>query len=127
MKNSNMNAYSNLNDNQLNEYRRKLITAKLVISELQDKNLKILSEKQQIESQLNEALNSIKSLHNDYIILTEKFALVNKNITIEQNNNTNEDNENIRKPEEAAEFGFAAGDRGRSFLRESYTVQFIFE
>ena len=96
IKNQKMNLYSNVNDNQINEYRRNLIVAKILISELQDKNSKILSEKQQIESQLNEALNSIKSLHNDYIILTEKFALVNKNISIEQNNNnnTNEENEN---------------------------------
>ena len=86
-----------IDDNPLNTYRRQLIIAKLIISELQESNSNILSEKQQIENQLNEALNSIKSLHNDYISLTEKFSLVNQNINInnnEQNNNSKENNNN---------------------------------
>ena len=68
----NPNLNQNLNVNSNNKYRRQLIMAKIVISELQDNISNILLEKQQIESQLNEALNSIKSLHNDYISLTEK-------------------------------------------------------
>ena len=99
IKNPNLHIYSNLNDNPINTYRRQLIVAKILISELQEKNSKTLSEKQQIESQLNEAVNSIKSLHNDYLILTEKFQLVNKNINLEQQNNNiqniHEENENI--------------------------------
>ena len=89
------NKNSNLNDNDIIYYRRQLIMSKIIISELQDKISNILSEKQQIESQLNEALNSIKSLHDDYVALTEKFSMVNKNINIEHNNiinnGTNED------------------------------------
>ena len=56
---------------------------------MQESNSKIVLEKQQIESQLNEALESIKSLHSDYISLTEKFNLVNKSINSEQNNSNN--------------------------------------
>ena len=95
--NSNININQNpiISDTPLNNYRRQLIIAKLIISELQEKNSTIILEKQQIESQLKEALESIKSLHNDYISLTEKFSLVNKNIKIEQNNNINDNiNEN---------------------------------
>ena len=84
---NNQNLNKNLNNNSINNYRRQLVIAKIIISELQENNSKILYEKQQIESQLNEALESIKSLHNDYINLTEKFSLVNKNMSIEQNNN----------------------------------------
>ena len=94
--NSNPIQKSNIEENPLNNYRRQLIMAKLIISELQENNSNILLEKQEIESQLNDALNSIKSLHSDYISLTEKFALVNKSINNEQNiimasdNNENE-------------------------------------
>ena len=91
----NPNLNQNLNVNSNNKYRRQLIMAKIVISELQDNISNILLEKQQIESQLNEALNSIKSLHNDYISLTEKFSIVNKNINLDQNINDNKENKII--------------------------------
>ena len=87
--------HSNLNlstKNNENPYRRQLIIAKIIISELQDNISNILIEKQQIENQLNDALNSIKSLHNDYISLTEKFALVNNNLN---NNNDVQNNEEL--------------------------------
>ena len=95
--NSNPIQKSNIEENPLNNYRRQLIMAKLIISELQENNSNILLEKQEIESQLNDALNSIKSLHSDYISLTEKFALVNKSINNEQNiimTSDNNENEN---------------------------------
>ena len=94
------NINQNLNNNPQINCRRQLVIAKIIISELQENNSKILFEKEQIESQLNEALDSIKSLHNDYITLTEKFSLVNKNMNIEQINNTNStsiNNENLVK------------------------------
>ena len=85
---------SNLNlpsKNQDNPYRRQLIMAKIIISELQDNIANILREKQEVENQLTEALNSIKSLHDDYISLTEKFNLVNNNIQkIEEKDNNEE-------------------------------------
>ena len=85
---------SNLNlssKNQDNPYRRQLISAKIIISELQDNITNILREKQDVENQLTEALNSIKSLHDDYISLTEKFTLVNNNIQkIEEKDNNEE-------------------------------------
>ena len=95
--NSNPIQKSNIEENPLNNYRRQLIMAKLIISELQENNSNILLEKQEIESQLNDALNSIKSLHSDYISLTEKFALVNKSVNDEQNiimTSDNNENEN---------------------------------
>lgn len=85
---------SNLNlppKNTNNPYRRQLLMAKIIISELQDNNSNILLEKQQIENQLNEALNSIKSLHDDYISLTEKFSLVNNNLNNMNINNNNDE------------------------------------
>ena len=88
---SNLNLSSQIPENP---YRRQLIMAKIIISELQDKISNILLEKQQIENQLTDALNSIKSLHNDYISLTEKFSLVNNNMNLLNNNqNENKDNE----------------------------------
>ena len=88
---SNLNLSSQI---QENPYRRQLIMAKIIISELQDNISNILLEKQQIENQLTDALNSIKSLHNDYISLTEKFSLVNNNMNLLNNNqNENKDNE----------------------------------
>ena len=89
---------SNLNLSSLNKenpYRRQLIMAKIIISELQDNISNILSEKQQIENQLTEALNSIKSLHEDYIALTEKFSLVNNNLNVLNNSNEKNNNEEI--------------------------------
>jgi len=88
---SNLNLSSQI---QENPYRRQLIMAKIIISELQDNISNILLEKQQIENQLTDALKSIKSLHNDYISLTEKFSLVNNNMNLLNNNqNENKDNE----------------------------------
>ena len=87
---------SNLNiskHNQENQYRRQLIMAKIIISELQDNISNILFEKQQVENQLNEALNSIKSLHEDYITLTEKFSMVNNNLNSLNNNPENKSKE----------------------------------
>ncbi len=88
---SNLNLSSQIPENP---YRRQLIMAKIIISELQDNISNILLEKQQIENQLTDALKSIKSLHNDYISLTEKFSLVNNNMNLLNNNqNENKDNE----------------------------------
>ena len=89
---------SNLNLSSINKenpYRRQLIMAKIIISELQDNISNILTEKQQIENQLTEALNSIKSLHEDYISLTEKFSLVNNNLNAINNSNEKNDKEEI--------------------------------
>ena len=89
---------SNLNLSSINKenpYRRQLIMAKIIISELQDNISNILSEKQQIENQLTEALSSIKSLHEDYISLTEKFSLVNNNLNAINNSNEKNDKEEI--------------------------------
>ena len=88
LQNSNLNLSSQI---QENPYRRQLIASKVVISELQDNIANILREKQEVENQLTEALNSIKSLHDDYISLTEKFSLVNNNIQkIEEKDNNEE-------------------------------------
>ena len=84
----------NLNDIPINNFRRQLIIAKIIISELQESNSNIMLEKKKLESNLNDALNSIKSLHNDYISLTEKFSLVNQNLNNENNNHIIEDNNN---------------------------------
>ena len=93
LQNSNLNLSSQI---QENPYRRQLIMAKIIISELQDNISNILLEKQQIENQLTDALKSIKSLHNDYISLTEKFSVVNNNLNILNNApNENKNNEEM--------------------------------
>ena len=92
---SNLNLVNISRQTQENPYRRQLVMAKIIISELQDNISNILMEKQQIENQLNEALNSIKSLHDDYITLTEKFSLVNNNINLLNKTKDNNNNEEI--------------------------------
>jgi len=91
---SNLNISPQNKDNQ-NQYRRQLIMAKIIISELQDNISNILLEKQKLENQLTEALNSIKSLHDDYVSLTEKFSLVNNNMEIMNQTNNNQEKEEL--------------------------------
>ena len=77
----------NKNISPNNNYRKELIMAKIIISELQDKIEEINNEKKDLENHLNEALNTIKFLHSDYINLTDKFDKVTENILIDSNNN----------------------------------------
>ncbi len=84
--NSNRNRNNYINNNNTNKYRKELIIAKVIISELQDKIKEINNEKKEMESQLNEALNTIKFLHSDYISLTDKFDMVNRTMINESNN-----------------------------------------
>ena len=74
-------------------YRKQLIVAKVIISELQDKINEVNNEKKDLENQLNEALNTIKFLHSDYLSLTYKFDKVNENIKMDSNNNEKKFNE----------------------------------
>ena len=76
-----------------NNYRKELIMAKVIISELQDKINETNKEKEIIENQLEDCLNTIKLLHSDYISLTDKFDKVNQNILIDSNNNEKKINE----------------------------------
>ena len=82
--NNNIIDRANLFNN--NNYRKELIIAKVIISELQDKIEEIKKDKKDLESQLNEALSTIKFLHSDYISLTDKFDKVNRTIISESNN-----------------------------------------
>ena len=84
--NSNRHRNNYINNNNTNKYRKELIIAKVIISELQDKIKEINNEKKEMESQLNEALNTIKFLHSDYISLTDKFDMVNRTMINESNN-----------------------------------------
>ena len=70
-----------------NNYRKELIMAKVIISELQEKINEINKEKEELEYQLEDSLNTIKILHSDYISLTDKFDRVNQNLLIDTNNN----------------------------------------
>lgn len=73
-----------------NNFRKELIIAKVIISELQDKVNEINNEKKELENQLNEALNTIKYIHSDYMSLTDKFDKVNENIILDSNNKEKE-------------------------------------
>ena len=70
-----------------NNYRKELIMAKIIISELQDKIIEINKEKGNLENHLNEELKTIELLHKEYISLTDKFDKVNQNIIFDSNNN----------------------------------------
>ena len=76
-----------------NNYRKELIMAKVIISELQDKLNEINKEKEIVENQLEDCLNTIKLLHSDYISLTDKFDKVNQTLLIDSNNNEKKINE----------------------------------
>ena len=77
---------TNINEKNLYQnYKRGLVIAKIIISELQDKNIYLTNHNSELEIQLNEALETIKSLHKDYINLTEKFSHVNQ--SFEENSN----------------------------------------
>ena len=83
----------NINASLNIKYRKELIMAKIIISELQDKIEEINNEKKDLENKLNEALNTIKFLHSDFINLTDKFDKVNQTILIDSNNNEKKINE----------------------------------
>ena len=75
----------NINDND-NRYRKELIMAKIIISELQD-NISILNEeKKELEYKLEKSLNSLKDIHSNYISLTQKFDTVNQIFLDDKNN-----------------------------------------
>ena len=84
-------------NNKKNNCRKELVMAKIIISELQDKIDELNIEKKDLENQLNEALNTIKFLHSDYISLTDKFDKVNQTIIIDSNNNEKKFNEKINE------------------------------
>jgi len=97
--NHNSHLGSNIYDisNKNNNCRKELVMAKIIISELQDKIDELNNEKKDLENQLNEALNTIKFLHSDYISLTDKFDKVNQTIIIDSNNNEKKFNEKINE------------------------------
>ena len=75
----------NIKDND-NRYRKELIMAKIIISELQD-NISILNEeKKELEYKLEKSLNSLKDIHSNYISLTQKFDTVNQIFLDDKNN-----------------------------------------
>ena len=84
-------------NNKNNNCRKELVMAKIIISELQDKIDELNNEKKDLENQLNEALNTIKFLHSDYISLTDKFDKVNQTIIIDSNNNEKKFNEKLNE------------------------------
>ena len=72
---------NNNNNNKGSSYRKELIIAKVIISELQDKVHKKESQINELEIQLNQALDTIKTLHKDYCSLTDKFSQVNQSVS----------------------------------------------
>jgi hypothetical protein len=84
--NRNITKKTNNKNNNGNKYRKELIIAKVIISELQDKIEEINKDKKDLEIQLDKALNTIKFLHSDYISLTDKFDFVNRTLINESNN-----------------------------------------
>ena len=84
--NRNIAKKTNNKNNNGNKYRKELVIAKVIISELQDKIEEINKDKKDLEIQLDKALNTIKFLHSDYVSLTDKFDLVNQTLIKESNN-----------------------------------------
>ena len=69
-----------------NKYRKELIMAKIIISELQDSIEIIKKEKKELESKLEDTINTLKNLHIDYITLTQRFDEVNQKMISDLNN-----------------------------------------
>ena len=81
------------NSTNENKYRKELIMAKVIISELQDSIEILKQEKNDLEIKLEETLNTLKFLHSDYISLTQKLDNVNQ-VIITDANNTEKNYEN---------------------------------
>ena len=82
-----------INSTNENKYRKELIMAKVIISELQDSIEILKQEKNDLEIKLEETLNTLKFLHSDYISLTQKLDNVNQ-VIITDANNTEKNYEN---------------------------------
>ena len=79
-------------------YRKEIVIAKVIISELQEKINKKNIQIEELEKQLNEALDTITTLHKDYCTLTDRFSQVNQSI-----NNINENEGKVKQLEEEKE------------------------
>ena len=77
--------YNNYQYDSGNKYRKELIMAKVIISELQDSIDILTKDKKELERKLEETLLTLKNLHNDYISLTQKFDTVNQSIISDVN------------------------------------------
>ena len=76
-------------NNSEKKYRKELIMAKIIISELQD-TIEILNqEKKELESKLEENLNNYKIINSDYLSLIQKFNDFKEKILLEANNKEN--------------------------------------
>ena len=78
--------YDNINRINDNKYRKELIIAKVIISELQDSIDTLKKEKNELELKLEETLNNLKFIHSDYISLTKKLDDMNKTVITDSNN-----------------------------------------
>ena len=81
----NIKQYNNINDSTDNKYRKELIMAKIIISELQDSLDLLKNEKKDLELKLEETLNTLKFIHSNYITLTAKFDSMNQTIMTDGN------------------------------------------
>ena len=81
----NIKQYNNINDSTDNKYRKELIMAKIIISELQDSLNLLKKEKKDLELKLEETLNTLKFIHSNYITLTAKFDSMNQTIMTDGN------------------------------------------
>ena len=81
----NIKQFNDINDINDNKYRKELIMAKIIISELQDSLELLKQEKKDLELKLEETLNTLKFIHSNYITLTEKFDTMNQTITTDKN------------------------------------------
>ena len=82
----NINQYKNINDVCNNKYRKELIMAKIIISELQDSLELLKNEKKELELKLEENLNTLQFIHSNYISLTAKFDTMNQTVITDTNN-----------------------------------------
>jgi len=82
----NINQYKNINDVSNNKYRKELIMAKIIISELQDSLELLKNEKKELELKLEENLNTLQFIHSNYISLTAKFDTMNQTVITDANN-----------------------------------------
>ena len=89
--------YNNYQYDSGNKYRKELIMAKVIISELQDTIEKLNQEKKELKEKLEENLNTIKIINSEYISMTQKFNETKEKMILEVNSKENDYENKIKE------------------------------
>ena len=89
--------YNNYQYDNGNKYRKELIMAKVIISELQDTIEKLNREKKELKEKLEENLNTIKIINSEYLSMTQKFNEIKEKMILEANSKENDYENKIKE------------------------------